>query len=550
MNSQNSSIGTEQELYDLTYGVLGRDTRIYPMTSISNQSRETKDDPKDITDEFYIQIKELIDNAAKMVDRKIKKTKSQKKKDAATYLNTEITSKLLDLSAKFNLIKGERDTLKDLTKNYNPFDNSTQKMLFEKDKELHLLRHDVTFTKEKLSQTEKTLDETRQIYEKRRESDYNTIKRNLDIINDEKERNTQLLEEKQALETSVSKMKLKTKKLNDKTMKLNELVMKLGDEIDDIKNELKYQKSKKIKARRKMQTLKEQASSILKDIQDKDTLIEKMQKCINGLNRTEKYKGVINHFTNFFPNNVECSLCSGEIKNDTDGYMCNVCKIHCHLTCIEKTKTNRCCFCTNIMENIGTLIEKYNNKNTSNNNTSNEIYESDGDDEYDFEIRRSQQERDQIAYQFIYTNINDFRNNMFKEPVDYYNNMNPDMTESDIESHPNVVVNIPSMSPWASFMSTDIVVANLSIAINNEDGEVANEEDGDDVAETFEEINNDTESDNESEYVPIESDGDTDESDGDTDASDGDTDASDGDTDASDGDTDASDGDTENEEEN
>ena len=80
MNSQNSSIGTEQELYDLTYGVLGRDTRIYPMTSISNQSRETKDDPKDITDEFYIQIKELIDNAAKMVDRKIKKTKSQKKR--------------------------------------------------------------------------------------------------------------------------------------------------------------------------------------------------------------------------------------------------------------------------------------------------------------------------------------------------------------------------------------------------------------------------------------------------------------------------------------
>jgi hypothetical protein len=354
-------------------------------------------------------------------------SEEEKRRDAAKFVNDQLAVRLLHVVFKYKETVGENKTLQYLLDHMKPFDGSLAKVLDDKEMYIKQLQTEVDLYKLKSENTERKMIDLRKVYETRRCEDLNRLQEHIIKGRNAFKENSKNHDKIQFMVTT-NQNQLTTIKNQSNT-------------ITHLRSEIVYQKSRKLRAREKynhmQNTLKKQLGNALSENDNYVTQLSNIQERMTYLSKS-RFDTLSKHFTDLYPTKEiigECSICSDDIDYN-DMFICSnrKCGQVSHKSCLKRISDTHCQFCQRIDPNLEILNSHEQTNGNNNNNDNNdtididELYESDDDEEYDFNRDPSNLNETSLRFR----NLNHFHQNMFY-PDENPPNDNTTVPESDEE---------------------------------------------------------------------------------------------------------------------
>jgi len=139
----------------------------------------------------------------------------------------------------------------------------------------------------------------------------------------------------------------------EKEVSFQEEIKELEKELDNSRDEVKYQTCKKIKARKDHHRVNKMYKEYLQEQYELENRMEKIQKRLQNISKNKKFlknftkhNNLMHYFSDFYPKiETTCQLCCYEIKkNDEQKCQNKNCQVDLCKSCITKIN-NKCPYC-------------------------------------------------------------------------------------------------------------------------------------------------------------------------------------------------------------
>ena len=176
----------------------------------------------------------------------------------------------------------------------------------------------------------------------------------------------------------------------EKEVRFQEEIKELEKELDNSRDEVKYQTCKKIKARKDHHRVNKMYKEYLQEQFELENKMEKIQKRLQNISKNKKFlknftkhNNLMHYFRDFYPKiETTCQLCCYEIKkNDEQKCQNKNCQVDLCKSCITKIN-NKCPYCQCNFEIVEE--EKDDDEETQDYYDDSQEYESEFETEFDY----------------------------------------------------------------------------------------------------------------------------------------------------------------------